>query len=100
MAGLRQHGQVGPEIVHLELDLVDLDHRGVDVDVDRLLDVLRIHDRVVRQVRVPRLRVPRFRSCHLAVPPWTRVAGWKSFEGVYPREGANNALAPGFRGMA
>jgi hypothetical protein len=48
--GLGQHGEVRCEVVELELDLVDVDHRRIDVDVDRLFNVLRIDRRVVRQV--------------------------------------------------
>jgi hypothetical protein len=42
MPGLGEQGEVGPEVVHLELDLIDLDDRRVNEDVNRLLDLLRI----------------------------------------------------------
>jgi hypothetical protein len=41
---------VRPEVVDLELDLIDLDDRGVDKDVDGLFDVLRVDDREIRQI--------------------------------------------------
>src|SRR5215207_7546807 len=48
--GLREHGEVGAQIVQLELDLVDVDDRSVDVDVDRLVDLAWIDDRIVGQL--------------------------------------------------
>ena len=55
--GLGEHGEMDPQVIQLELDLVDLDDRRVDVDVDRLVDLLGIDDRVVRQVLVGALRL-------------------------------------------
>jgi hypothetical protein len=52
LTGLGQHGEVRPQVVELELDLVDLDDRRVDVDVDCLFDLLGIGDREVRQIGV------------------------------------------------
>jgi hypothetical protein len=48
--GLREHGEVGAQIVQLELDLVDVDDRSVDVDVDRLVDLAWIDDRIVGEL--------------------------------------------------
>jgi hypothetical protein len=50
MPSLRENRQMDPQVIKLELDLVDLDDGGVDVDVDRVVDLLRIDDRVVGQV--------------------------------------------------
>jgi hypothetical protein len=50
LPGLGEHGEVGAQIVQLELDLVDLDDGCVDVDIDRLVDLARIDDRIVGQV--------------------------------------------------
>src|SRR4051812_42743439 len=50
--GLGQHGEVRSQVIELELDLVDVDDRRVDVDVDRLFDLLRIDRREVRQLLV------------------------------------------------
>jgi hypothetical protein len=48
--GVDEHGEVGAQIVQLELDLVDLDDGSVDVDIDRLVDLARIDDRIVGQL--------------------------------------------------
>jgi hypothetical protein len=44
MAGLGQYRKVRPEVVKLELDLVDLHHGGVHIHVDRFVDVVGIDD--------------------------------------------------------
>jgi hypothetical protein len=51
VASLGQDGEVGPQVIELELDLIDLDDRRVDIDIDGLVDLVRIDDRVVRQIR-------------------------------------------------
>jgi hypothetical protein len=50
MSSFREYREMRPEVVELELDLIDLDHRDVDVNVDRLVDLVGIDDRVIRQV--------------------------------------------------
>src|SRR5215204_6492405 len=66
--GLREHGEVGPQIVHLELDLVHVDDGSVDVDVDRLVDLVWIDDRIVGQLLLGALgarRSPAVRAARL-----------------------------------
>lgn len=44
---LREHGYLRAQIVDLDVDRVDLDHRDIDEDVGPLRDVLRIDDRII-----------------------------------------------------
>jgi hypothetical protein len=52
VSSLGEYGDVSSEVVELELDLVDLDHWSIDEDVDGLVDLFRVDDRVVRQALV------------------------------------------------
>jgi len=66
--GLGEHGEVGSQIVHLELDLVHVDDGSVDVDVDRLVDLVWIDDRIVGQLLLGALgarRSPAVRAARL-----------------------------------
>ena len=58
-AHLRDHGHLSGQVVDLDLDLVDLDHRDVDDHIGSLFDLARIDNGVVVVVRpVPLLFRP------------------------------------------